>query len=329
MEILNLVASVPSLIAALVMFYLCLKKYILQYIHKLIFALAIADIIYSSSNIMTVFRYPADGILCKLEASARYFSSGLILWLATSISVLHYKIITQLQTFRKTRFIVVSLTLGVLLNVCLALEYAYILLYHLTYYTFRPVLVSQIFAYQRFGTTCYVSFGENENGEADLINFVLYYGLFIFGGCLTTLLSYLLTMKKIRTEADNNEDLKTNRLLLYPVVLFITSLPPVINKLLNMMDYNLMLPTTAIMLITHSIGFWNAVFMISQKVSFVSTRDISWSLQKTSLLERKVVCLTLLTYELWRKTGILRVVSVQKDMNKLILQMFTHYSYNT
>ena len=133
MQTLNLVASVPSLIGALVMFYLCLKNISSNTSIKLIFALAIADIIYSTSNIMTVFRYPADGILCKLEASSRYFSSGLILWLATSISVLHYKIITQLQTFRKTRFIVVSLTLGVLLNVCLALEYAYILLYHLIY----------------------------------------------------------------------------------------------------------------------------------------------------------------------------------------------------
>ena len=27
---------------------------------------------------------------------------------------------------------------------------------------------------------------KNENGKADLINFVLYYGLFIFGGCLIT-----------------------------------------------------------------------------------------------------------------------------------------------
>ena len=57
MHVLNLIATVPSLIGSAIMVYFCSKHISTSISIRIILPLAIADFFYSISNLMVVFRY--------------------------------------------------------------------------------------------------------------------------------------------------------------------------------------------------------------------------------------------------------------------------------
>ena len=138
---------------------------------------------------------------------------------------------------------------------------------------FRPIWADQIFVIRQYGNFCYTCITPSYY-TVDIINFVLYYLIFTFGGCLITLRVYLVTMRRIKliqVESLENEDLKTNRLLLYPILLFAIYLPPIISRLLNIIGYDPPSIEAAMTFISHSIGLMNAlIYGCLRKAYFVS-----------------------------------------------------------
>ena len=123
MQILNLVATIPSLMATLWMIYFCSKSLSANISMKLIFPLAISDFIYSIVNLMAVLQSTAGSSLCDTEAIFRNFSSNFSISLATSIALLHYHIIKMDPSFNKTRFVILCIVGAALASFSLALRY--------------------------------------------------------------------------------------------------------------------------------------------------------------------------------------------------------------
>ena len=104
LQILNLVATILSLIGSLVMTYYCFKNRDLSISIKLILALAVSDFLFSAGNFMAVFSPTPDSATCQVEGFFREFFPKLSVCIATSIAILHYKIIEANPNFNKNRF---------------------------------------------------------------------------------------------------------------------------------------------------------------------------------------------------------------------------------
>ena len=127
---------------------------------------------------------------------------------------------------------------------------------------FRPFYASSIFFVEKYGVICYINVIDGDDKYIQFANFAVFQGIFICGGFLITLFSYILTItriRKIKIKILENEDLKTNRLLLYPAVLFFALLPPTITQILRIVKDWDGLSAAFIMTITHSLGFLNAL----------------------------------------------------------------------
>ena len=125
LQILNLIATVPSILGSFIMFCFCLRSISQNTSVKLILALAISDFFYSANNLMTVLKSPEDSVACKIEAFSKGFFLQLTIWIATSISILHYKLLAADPNFRRNRFVFISIASGVIISLTLALRYLY------------------------------------------------------------------------------------------------------------------------------------------------------------------------------------------------------------
>ena len=86
---LNLGVGILSLIGSLWMSYFCYEvPNPKSAAVKIIFAIALSDLLYSISNIMTKFEPLFGGTYCHIEAFIRQFSFVLSLYWATCISIL-------------------------------------------------------------------------------------------------------------------------------------------------------------------------------------------------------------------------------------------------
>ena len=118
----NLVVTVPSFIGSLLMAYFCYITLSVDFIIKLIFALAISDALYSLSNGMATLNYTEDSTACKIEGSLRLFSLLLTMFWAATIAILHYKLVDPNANFKKSRFLVLSTVIGLTLSLGLSLR---------------------------------------------------------------------------------------------------------------------------------------------------------------------------------------------------------------
>ena len=127
---------------------------------------------------------------------------------------------------------------------------------------FRPFYASSVFTVKKYGDACLIDIIYSGDDYIRYIDFGVFQGLFICGGFLVTLCVYMLTMARIRRiqlQFFDSEDLHTSRLLLYPAVLFAAILPPTISRILGFFGPAINLPSAFVMLVTHSIGFLNAL----------------------------------------------------------------------
>ena len=260
LQILNLIATVPSIIGSLIMFYFCLRSISQNTSIKLILALAISDFFYSANNLMTVLNSPEDSVACKVEAFSKGLFLQLTIWIATSISILHYKLIAADPNFKRSRFVFICIMSGVVISLTLALRYFCQFFY--VYLIFRPFYASDIFTVKKYGDACLIDIIYLDGDYIRYIDFGVFQGLFICGGFLITLFVYMLTItrtRRIQLQYFDSEDVHTSRLLLYPAILFAAILPPTISRILGFFGPSINLPSAFVMLITHSIGFLNAL----------------------------------------------------------------------
>ena len=110
---------------------------------------------------------------------------------------------------------------------------------------------------------CTVVIIDPKDTDSNVANFLMSYGFYFCGGFLTTLCSYVLSIRRIRgirASFDDSENPRTNRLLLYPIVLLIAILPPFIDELVIIGRGT---PLTGAMMFSvifnHSIGLMNTV----------------------------------------------------------------------
>ena len=118
MQILNLVASVPSIIGTLIMIYHTSTTLTSKISTKLIFALAISDLVYSVANLLAIFKLTKGSVGCDVEAILREFSSKFSIWIVSAIALLHYQVLKMSPKFNKMRFLIISILGG--LPFCLA-----------------------------------------------------------------------------------------------------------------------------------------------------------------------------------------------------------------
>ena len=105
MQVLNLVATIPSLIATMWMIYFCFRGLSANISMKLIFPLAVSDFVFAIVNMMAVLQSTDGSLLCETEAILRNLSSNFSVGIAASIAILHYHIIRMDPTFRKISFV--------------------------------------------------------------------------------------------------------------------------------------------------------------------------------------------------------------------------------
>lgn len=121
MQILNLFATIPSLITGLLMIYYCYKSMHIDSSIKLILILAISDFLYSVCNLMTIFDYSADSPACGVETFIRFFSSKFSACIVTSIALFHRQAIKMFPKFRSTRFLIISLTVSLIIGLIISI----------------------------------------------------------------------------------------------------------------------------------------------------------------------------------------------------------------
>ena len=124
LQILNLISTIPSIIGSLLVFYFCQKSISQNTSIKLILALSISDFFYSISNLMIAFKYSEDNPACQIEAILRSVSVRMAIWIASSISIFHYKMIKADPDFNKDRFVSLALGSGLIVSLLAALRYS-------------------------------------------------------------------------------------------------------------------------------------------------------------------------------------------------------------
>ena len=98
--------------------------------------------------------------------------------------------------------------------------------------------------------------------------------LFIFGTAVT-LISYIMTVREIKILQQylgDKRNLKTTRMLVYPIVLFATLLPCNVHSFIRMCTNYEDIPIVeaSVLLITHSLGFTNSLVYIVQRKLYIN-----------------------------------------------------------
>lgn len=119
----NLLASVPSVLACLWMSYFCLKSRSTSISRQLILALGISDLLYSIGNLITTYGPDEGSVLCNIEGFSIGFFSSTSTCLVASIAILHYKQIVTNEYFNRTKFVASSIGISTLLSLSVALRY--------------------------------------------------------------------------------------------------------------------------------------------------------------------------------------------------------------
>ena len=104
------------------MSYMCIKNISSNTSIKLILGLGIADFVYSICNLMGIIGYDQDSLACTFESVFRELSIKLSICFATSIGVLHYKIIEARSDFNKTKFLIIHFSIGIVIGLSCALR---------------------------------------------------------------------------------------------------------------------------------------------------------------------------------------------------------------
>ena len=195
---LNLLATIPSIIGSFLMSYFCLKSVSTNTSIKLLLALGLSDFFYSVNNLTSIFGPTQGSGLCNLQALFRSSFALLSVWIASSIAVLHYKLIRGDPNFRRTRFIVLAILSGICVSFGLCLWYLSISAIIYINILFSPVYASNQFAFTQKGPMCHIDVLHSDDFVLRTTFKVIYQGIFITGGAIVTLLSYILTIKRVQ-----------------------------------------------------------------------------------------------------------------------------------
>ena len=108
----NLASSSLSLIASSLMTYHGLKTKNKSITLKLILAIAISDLIYSITNILTAFENEENNEICHLDAFLRQFSVTSSIFWVTCTAIICYKSSKPSLSFNQNRFFTRAIFIG-------------------------------------------------------------------------------------------------------------------------------------------------------------------------------------------------------------------------
>ena len=142
-----------------------------------------------------------------------------------------------------------------------------------------PFFAGDYLGIKKDGITCLVS-STSSNEFVNTIIFLIVKMLLPVVGITITILCYIYTKRKVEKDQlvlGDKINLKVEKLLMYPIVLFAAFLPSMIYWFLALIspDENRDVVADLCMLITHSVGIMNAlVYGLQRRVNFVSGDSI-------------------------------------------------------
>jgi len=246
----NNIATALSFAGSIFMIYHCLKTSAPRSVTmKLILSIAIADFLYSISNLMSAFQGPSGVTpFCYLEAGIRAFTYVLSIFFASCLGILCYKTVVKGMDFNQELFFKRSLYVGV---VYCALQ------------LILPAFSKDI-SYTNGDLFCYITYTAGVDKKTKLLVRTIYEAFPIMSAVIITLGSYFITVRKIRQlpeEIIAAMDLNINKLFWYPAVLLITFVPSVADNFgAIFLDAKIPVAFKLLhLLMTHAIGFTNGI----------------------------------------------------------------------
>jgi len=260
----NIFASSLSLLGSLWMSWSCWKTQRPRTtISNLILSIALFDLIYSCANIMSNFNYDADSPQCKIEGFTREFSFPMSVFMATFLAIYFHEISLNQTENRDTllksnnfsdKFFVKALVFSLTVCGLLALT---------------PLFFTSYIIYTKTNVHCYIEMKNPSSSKTEkLMILMVFNGFFLIIGFLISLIIYLRAVIRARQSMGllfQRAGFSASKILYYPAVIFITSIAGMVDNILFIYVDQIIWVEIIHVLLTHSIGFFNALIYGFQK----------------------------------------------------------------
>jgi len=258
----DIVATTLSIAGSLIMGYFCLMflRHTRSVQVRIIFSIAMSDFIFSISNALSNFeKGETVGLLCQSEAIIRQGGYFMTIYF-TVIAGIFASRVSKLQTEEsKLRFFHKSIAYGLLLCFITLLG---------------PFIFRKEVAIRNGPLYCEINFAHENTVLMKFLILMFYEGFPMIIGTILTLKSYLHVIREIKALPEcliSQLNVKVYSLLWYPIVLFASFLPCLLDSLYRFSrPADEMVPFWIIglhILLPHSIGFTNAlVYGVQRKL---------------------------------------------------------------
>jgi len=262
----NLLATILSIIGSVWMSYSCFKtRPPRSDTLKLILFIALSDVLYAVANLISNTSLEENVIVCNMEGFLREFFLVMSVCLAASMAALCYQ--KSIQN-RRGSFLLLQLRepsnftfYSIIVSGCICLVLSAI-----------PLIFRDLVIYKMTNVHCYVDAANVQSSKMERIWLLLVFeGVPLLMGCIFTFAVYYLALKKAKQSLGlliRAQGFNSYKLLWYPTLLFCVYVPSLIDNIMTIFnpDTKLLIEILHV-LITHSIGFFNAVFYGLQEKS--------------------------------------------------------------
>jgi len=289
----NFIVSSLSLCGSLCMTYFCFRLPSPKSVFlKFLIGIALADILYSIVNFMSIFERDTMDRLCFVESILRIWAKESSLFFAACIALLCYKTSRYSRKFDQNKFFTRSLFLGAVLCTLL---------------TSAPLYLKKMVAYTNGDLFCYITYVPEASLPVKIGVRLIYEGILVLSGVWITTYGYFRTVKYVRRfsyEAVTHMDLNMHKLFWYPVLIFVTFMPSVIDNFAQIFYKKPILSLQIMHLcLTHSIGLTNAIVYGLQRRLYVNSRDSAEEASKPSSRTSRNYSMSSTENELVRANG--------------------------
>jgi len=248
-----------------------------------IFGIAISDFIYSLCNVITWFdsEQAEKDAKCYAEAVIREWSLYFSLFFAIGIAVLCKKC-SSLQPFdRKDQIALLIKVILIGSGICLV-------------FTIIPFFLKKYVIYVNDNVVCHITYNNTTDPEKKLSYLekfaviTFYEGILVTAGIIVTLKCYFHTSNFIRRVSERPRKETGYRFLVYPFVICIVFLPTVIDdyfRINHKCEYLWLMVVH--MVLTHSIGFINAIAYGWQRMKQKRQRELRQNPEITGIRQQE------------------------------------------
>ena len=246
---------------------------------KFILAMALADLVFSATNILSAFQPavvgPCQTSLCTTEAVIRQISYMYTILFSACSAILASKAATPMRSFNPHLLFRSSIIIGGLIGLILCLGYPFLFSPILTFKN-SPVVFSDYIIFSNGPLYCWIGYSPSATTSQKLTVILIYQALPILLGSIITIHSYRYVMKVFKALPDtllSKMDFKASTLWWYPAALFVSLIPCVIYTTLELYRPPAVWAKFIHLVLPHSIGFTNAIVYGVQHKLYYSEED--------------------------------------------------------